>query len=265
MQRRLTGRSVLLTIVATLSACSAPAAPAPTPAPAAPAATTAPAPCPSQPRRLPLRATTAPAALAATAARAAPGSNHGTGCPAASKLYVEALALTNLPYFIDHRVGLEFAGKVLNAKTKFVGPVDYDMTAMVNTMDQALAENPSGMNVVGFDPALKPSIDKTIDAGIPVVTLDAEVYGSKRYTFLGTGNYNAGQVGAQLLAKEIGDKGKVAILTKVGQSNLEERIQGYKDEFAKNHPRHRAGAGHRRPERFGQGCRWSEGRAAAHA
>ena len=142
----------------------------------------------------------------------------------------------NLPYFIDHRVGLEFAGKVLNATTKFVGPVEYDMTAMVNTMEQTMAENPDGMNVVGFDPALKPAIDKIVDGGTPLVTLDAEVYGSKRMTFLGTGNYNAGRVGARLLAEAIGDTGKVALITKVGQSNLEERIQGYKDEFAQNHP-----------------------------
>ena len=68
---------------------------------------------------------------------------------------------------------------------------------------------------------------------MPVVTLDAEVYGSKRMTFLGTGNYNAGRVGGQLLAELIGGKGKVALLTKVGQSNLEERIQGYKDESSR--------------------------------
>ena len=55
-------------------------------------------------------------------------------------------------------------------------------------------------------------------------------------TFLGTGNYNAGRVGGKMLAELIGGKGKVAILTKVGQSNLEERIQGYKDEFAQNYP-----------------------------
>jgi ribose transport system substrate-binding protein len=155
---------------------------------------------------------------------------------AANKLYFEVNALTNLPYFIDHRVGLEFAGKVLGAPVKYVGPVEYDMTAMVNAMEQAIAEEPDGINIVGFDPALKPAIDKAIDAGIPVVTLDAEVYGSKRHTFLGTGNYNAGRVGARLLAEAIGNSGKVALITKVGQSNLEERIQGYQDEFAENYP-----------------------------
>jgi len=101
------------------------------------------------------------------------------------------------------------------------------MTAMVNTLEQTIAENPAGILVVGFDPALKPSIDKAVEAGIPVVTLDAEVYGSKRNTFLGTGNFNAGKVGGELLCNAVGKKGKVALLTKTGQSNLEERIQGY--------------------------------------
>jgi ribose transport system substrate-binding protein len=154
--------------------------------------------------------------------------------PAQDETYVEVLALTNLPYFIDHRLGLEFAGKELGVKTKFVGPVDYDMTAMVNTLEQTIAEKPAGILVVGFDPALKPAIDKATEAGIPIVTLDAEVYGSKRLTFLGTGNYNAGKVGGKLLCDAIGGKGKVALLTKVGQSNLEERIQGYKDYLAEN-------------------------------
>jgi ribose transport system substrate-binding protein len=156
--------------------------------------------------------------------------------PEPGETYVEVLALTNLPYFIDHRLGLEFAGEELGVETKFIGPVDYDMTAMVNTMEQTIAENPAGMLIIGFDDALRPAIDKAIDAGIPVVTLDAEVYGSKRLTFLGTGNYNAGRVGAQLLGEAIGGEGKVALITKTGQSNLEERIQGYQDEFAENFP-----------------------------
>jgi len=156
--------------------------------------------------------------------------------PEPGETYVEVLALTNLPYFIDHRLGLEFAGEELGVETKFIGPVDYDMTAMVNTMEQTIAENPAGMLIIGFDDALRPAIDKAIEAGIPVVTLDAEVYGSKRLTFLGTGNYNAGRVGAKLLGEAIGGEGKVALITKTGQSNLEERIQGYQDEFAENFP-----------------------------
>ena len=167
----------------------------------------------------------------------APAQPQEPAAPAAeNQVYFEVNALVNLPYFIDHRLGLEYAGEVFDTEVKYVGPVDYDMTAMINAFEQTIAEKPAGINVVGFDPALKPSIDKAIEAGIPVMTLDAEVYGSERYTFLGTGNYNAGRVGAQTLAEAIGGKGKVALITKVGQSNLEERIQGYQDEFAANYP-----------------------------
>ena len=186
-------------------------------------------------------ATQAPAATKAPAATEAPAAEApaATEAPAPAEerqSYYEVNALINLPYFIDHQVGLYFAGKTFDVDTPYVGPVEYDMTAMVNAMEQAVATKPQGINIVGFDPALKPSIDAAVDAGIPVVTLDAEVYGSKRMTFLGTGNYNAGRVGGKLLAEQIGGKGKVALITKVGQSNLEERIQGYKDEFAENWP-----------------------------
>ncbi len=63
-------------------------------------------------------------------------------------------------------------------------------------------------------PPSNPAIDKAAEAGIPIVTLDAEVYGSDRLTFLGTGNYNAGRVGGELLCDKIGGSGEVAILTK---------------------------------------------------
>src|SRR5689334_7379425 len=49
--------------------------------------------------------------------------------------YFEVNALVNLPYFIDHRLGLEYAGKVFDSDVKYVGPVDYDMTAMINAFE----------------------------------------------------------------------------------------------------------------------------------
>ena len=207
---------VIALLAGVLAGCAGPA-----PAPAEPA--------PAQP------AAEQPAAEQPTAAAEQPAAEPAA--PAGEKqTYYEVNALTNLPYFIDHQVGLYFAGKALGVDTPYVGPVDYDMTQMVNAMEQAVATSPQGINIVGFDPALKPSIDATVAQGIPVVTLDAEVYGSDRMTFLGTGNYNAGRVGGQLLAESIGGKGKVALITKVGQSNLEERIKGYQDEFAENWP-----------------------------
>ena len=152
------------------------------------------------------------------------------------KTYVWVGAVVEIPYFIDHRMGLEAAGKELGVKTRFLGPTGYDMAAMINTIEQVIAQKPAGIEVIGFVEELAPVINKAVEAGIPVVTLDADTATSKRHTFIGTGNYNAGRTSARILAEAIGKRGKVAVTTIVGQTNLEERVRGFKDELAQNYP-----------------------------
>lgn len=149
------------------------------------------------------------------------------------QLYIEVSALGNLDYFYDHKMGMQMVGKELGVRTEYVGPAEYDMNAMVAAFEQAIAKKPQGIVVVGFEPSLNSIVDKAVGMGIPVVTVDADLPGSKRLAFVGTGNYTAGMVGGQKLASLIGGKGKVAIMTKPGQSNLEERIAGYKAALAK--------------------------------
>ena len=144
------------------------------------------------------------------------------------QLYIEVSALGNLDYFYDHKLGMKLAGEHLGVKTEYVGPAEYDMNAMITAFEQAIAKNPDGLVIVGFEPSLDPIVDKAIEAGIPVVTVDADLPTSKRIAFVGTGNFNAGVTGGKKLADLIGEKGKVAIMTKPGQSNLEERVAGYK-------------------------------------
>lgn len=144
-------------------------------------------------------------------------------------LYVEVSALGNLDYFYDHKLGMKLAGEVFGVRTEYVGPAEYDMTAMITAFEQTLAKkNLKGVVVVGFEPALVPIINKAVDKGIPVVTVDADLPESKRIAFVGTGNYQAGYEGGKKLAALIGYTGEVALMTKVGQSNLEERIRGYR-------------------------------------
>lgn len=150
------------------------------------------------------------------------------------QLYVEVSAIGNNDYFYDHKLGMELAGEAFGVRTEYVGPAEYDMTAMITAFEQAIAmKGIKGIVVVGFEPALIPIINKAVDSGIPVVTVDADLPNSKRIAFVGTGNYKAGYEGGTKLAEIIGGKGKVALMTKVGQSNLEERISGYKDALAK--------------------------------
>jgi ribose transport system substrate-binding protein len=149
------------------------------------------------------------------------------------QLYVEVSALGNLDYFYDHKLGMKLAGEAFGVKTEYVGPAEYDMPQMITAFEQTIAKKPKGIVVVGFEPALIPIINKAVDSGIPVVTVDADLPDSKRIAFVGTGNYKAGFEGGTKLAQLIGNKGKVALMTKIGQSNLDERVKGYQEALAK--------------------------------
>jgi len=148
-------------------------------------------------------------------------------------LYIQVSALGNLDYFYDHKLGMKKAGELFGVQTEYVGPADLDMGAMVAALELAIARKPGGLVVVGFEDSLVPVVNKAVAAGIPVVTVDADLPRSKRIAFVGTGNFNAGYQGGLKLAELVGGKGKVALLTKTGQSNLDERIKGYQESLAK--------------------------------
>jgi ribose transport system substrate-binding protein len=174
--------------------------------------------------------------LAAGCRQSTPG---GSAAPAqaakdtSKQLYIEVSALGAIDYFYDHKLGMELAGKHLGVRTEYVGPSTYDMAAMADALEQSIARRPNGLVVVGFEPSLNALVDKAAAAGIPVVTVDADLPGSKRIAFVGTGNWRAGFEGGKKLADLLAGEGKVALMTKPGQSNLEERIKGYKDALAK--------------------------------
>jgi ribose transport system substrate-binding protein len=71
--------------------------------------------------------------------------------------------------------------------------------------------------------------------GIPVITVDSDAPASKRLTFIGTDNYKAGLMGAQLAVKQLQGKGNVVVFTMPEQANLKERLRGYHDGF-EGHP-----------------------------
>lgn len=147
------------------------------------------------------------------------------------QLYIQVSALGSDPYFYDHKMGMEMAGEELGVRTEFVGPAELDMNAMVTAFEQAIAKKPNGIVVVGFNEQLTPTIKKAMDAGIPVVTVDADLPDSGRIAFVGTGNVEAGITGGEKMKELLGDSGKVAIMYNPGQTNLEERVAGYKQAF----------------------------------
>jgi ribose transport system substrate-binding protein len=161
-----------------------------------------------------------------------------TKAPSAGKredLYFEISALGSASYFYDHKEGLRLAGEHFGVRTEYKGPPDLNIQAMIQALELAVARKPGGIMVVGFEESLNDSVNKAVESGIPVVTLDSDLPNSKRLAFVGTGNYDAGFRGGMKLAELVGGRGRVAVMTKVGQPNLEERVRGYRDALAK-HP-----------------------------
>ncbi len=142
-----------------------------------------------------------------------------------------------LPYWQAAGAGFIRAATKLGVPAEFVGSDTYDAKGEVDEFRKLMTrkDKPTGILVSVADADLmKPAIDEAIAAGIPVITIDSDAPTSKRLFFIGTNNYQAGLLGGDVAAKKMNGKGNVVVFTMPGQVNLEERLHGYKDAFAKS-------------------------------
>src|SRR5271165_271287 len=157
-----------------------------------------------------------------------------TGHKSNEKYY---LVTTNIKvqYWQTAASGLAKAAKVLDVTAETVGPDTYDAAAEQTALRSTVAKQPAGILISVADPnLLKADIDAAIAKGIPVITIDSDAPDSKRLTFIGTNNREAGVMGGRRLVKETGGKANVVFYTMPGQLNLDERLRGYKDVLAES-------------------------------
>lgn len=145
--------------------------------------------------------------------------------------YIYVSCMGNLEFFNAHKYGWKWAGEKLGVKTTYVGPAEYDLNAMIGAFDQAIAKQPKGIVVFAVEPSLIPSINKAVDAGIPVVTILGDLPKSKRLSFVGSHQYTLGFEGGRRLAEAIGGKGKIAVLSIPGVQMFDDRETGYRAAF----------------------------------
>jgi ribose transport system substrate-binding protein len=152
------------------------------------------------------------------------------------KYYLVATNIRN-SYWQAAGSGLTRAAQGLGVASEMVGPDTYDPQAQVQAFRDVLnqKQKPAGILVSAADPGImKDQIDAAIGQGIPVITIDADSPSSKRLTFIGTNNYQAGLMGGRVLAERLHGKGNVVVYTMPEQTNLAERLQGYKNILADN-------------------------------
>jgi ribose transport system substrate-binding protein len=138
-----------------------------------------------------------------------------------------------IPYWQTAGAGFTHAASQMRVKAQFVGPDTFDPKAQQLEFEKALKAHPTGILVSPANADLmKGDIDAAIQAGIPVITIDADSPASKRLLFIGTNNYQAGVMGAKVAAAQMHGKGTVVVFTMPGQANLDDRLRGYRDTFA---------------------------------
>lgn len=148
--------------------------------------------------------------------------------------FVLVSANLQVSYWKTAGTGFANAASQFRVRSDFMGPQNYDPKAERDAVDQAVQKKATGILLGVTDPALlKDSIDKAVAAGIPVITVDSDAPTSKRLFFIGTNNYQAGFTGGQRLAQELKGKGSVVVFSMPDQSNLQDRLRGYKDALAR--------------------------------
>jgi ribose transport system substrate-binding protein len=147
------------------------------------------------------------------------------------------------PVFLSGRAGADSAAKELskqygvNVRVDWLTPPSEDATIQAQRIAGAVNSGDNAILLSASDAGkLLGAVNEAVDRGVPVMTFDSDVAGSKRFSFYGGDDEQIGKQVMQELAKQMNGKGRIAILGgSENAPNLQKRIQGVKDE-AKNYP-----------------------------
>jgi ribose transport system substrate-binding protein len=158
------------------------------------------------------------------------------GAPAKLRFAVIPKSL-DIPVFNYAKTGAERAAKSLgNVEVIWRASETADQLRQKEILESFISQRVDGIAISCTNgDFLTETINRAVDAGIPVVTWDADAPKSKRLAYYGVDDFAAGQVMGEETAKMLGDKGTVAIITSVGAYNLQRRLDGVQDSL-KKHP-----------------------------
>jgi simple sugar transport system substrate-binding protein len=141
------------------------------------------------------------------------------------------------PFWSVVQKGVAQAGKDMGVQVEYQAPQTFDMVAMSQLIDAAVASKPDGLVVSVPDAdALGPSIKAAVAAGIPVITINSGSEVSKdlgALNHVGQTEYVAG-LGAGERMGEAGVTKAICVNQEVGNAGLDQRCKGFADGLAKS-------------------------------
>jgi simple sugar transport system substrate-binding protein len=134
------------------------------------------------------------------------------------------------PFWSVAANGVDAAAEDMGVEVEYQAPETFDMVAMSELIDAAVASQPDGLVVSIPDAdALGPSIEAAVDAGIPVISINS---GSDVFADLGVlvhvgqTEFEAGQIAGERFAEE-GVQSAICINQEVGNVALDLRCEGF--------------------------------------
>ena len=140
----------------------------------------------------------------------------------------------DIPVFNYARIGAERAAAELgNVRIEWRAPDSADQLRQKEILESFITQRVDGIAISALNgDFLTDTINRAIDAGIPVVTWDSDAPKSKRIAFYGVDDMESGRIMGREAIKLLGGKGKVAIITSVGATNLQQRLDGVREALA---------------------------------
>jgi ribose transport system substrate-binding protein len=145
------------------------------------------------------------------------------------------------PVFLSARTGAEAAARELSQKhgvpieIVWLTPPAEDGQVQAQRIAQAVNEGASAVLISCSDAGkVTGAIDDAVGRGVPVMTFDSDAPQSKRFAFYGVDDLKTGQAVMTELAKQMAEKGSIAILGgNQNAPNLRKRADGVRQEAAK--------------------------------
>lgn len=148
----------------------------------------------------------------------------------AKKRYALIPKSLDIPVFDYARIGGARAAEALDVEVIYRGPDRPDELRQKEILESFITQKVDGIAISVLNASfLTSTIDRAVEAGIPVVTWDSDAPGSKRAAFYGVDDLESGRIMGEETAKLLGGKGTVAFITSLGANNLARRLEGARE------------------------------------
>lgn len=143
----------------------------------------------------------------------------------------------DIPVFNYAKIGAERAAAELgNVEIIWRAPETADQIRQKEILESFITQRVDGIAISTLNgDFLTDTINRAVDAGIPVVTWDSDAPRSKRAAFYGVDDMQSGRIMGEQAIALLNGKGTIAVITSAGATNLQRRLEGVR-EALKNAP-----------------------------